>query len=187
MNPSLPDPVEVGRVLATSNDWRAILVFSMFLFVAQLVFIGWREFGLARLAKAIDKVSDALWSLRLTIVEDRAAGLKEQAAAQHARELADAERDRVLEREIRVADATAQEHKLAAAERARHREERLRLLDRETELLVTNTTERAEQSVERVKQDRERKDQGVERLDQGEERMEQRKERKRAAERKNDG
>ncbi len=97
--PTFPDIAETGRVLATSNDWRAILIVAMFLVVTLVVFIIWREFALSGLKKAIDKVADALWALKLTIAEERAAAAKEQVAASHERELADAERGRASNRE----------------------------------------------------------------------------------------
>ncbi len=90
--PQLPSVVQTGEVLATVNDWRAIMIVMMFIIVALICFIIWREFSLGGLRKAIDKVADALWALKLTMVEERAATAKEQVAAGHERELADAER-----------------------------------------------------------------------------------------------
>jgi hypothetical protein len=70
--PPLPDPAAAGEVLATVNDWRAIMVVQMFLIITLIMFIIWREFSLVGLRKAIDRVSDSLWLLRLSLIEDRA-------------------------------------------------------------------------------------------------------------------
>lgn len=69
--PVAPSVERTGEVLATLNDWRAMMVVFMFILVTLVGFIIWREMSLAGLRKAIDKVSDALWALKLTIAEDR--------------------------------------------------------------------------------------------------------------------
>lgn len=66
-----PSVERTGEVLATLNDWRAMMVVFMFILVTLVGFIIWREMSLAGLRKAIDKVSDALWALKLAIAEDR--------------------------------------------------------------------------------------------------------------------
>ncbi len=156
------------------------MIVFMVILASFIALFAWREFALSGLRKAIDRTADALWALKLTIAEDRAAAAKE-------RELAGAERDRAVDRDTRIASATRKERDLAGDERERQRIERGRLLERETDLLVTQKVERAEQGVERVKQDKERTDQGVERVDQGVERVEQRKERKRRTDERNGG
>lgn len=66
-----PSVERTGEVLATLNDWRAMMVVFMFILVTLVGFIIWREMSLSGLRKAIDKVSDALWALKLAIAEDR--------------------------------------------------------------------------------------------------------------------
>lgn len=70
--PSIPSPIELGQALATPNDWRAIMLVQSFVIVSLLAFILWRELSLVGLRKAIDKVSEAMWLLRLTLVEQEA-------------------------------------------------------------------------------------------------------------------
>lgn len=72
--PALPDVAETGAVLATVNDWRAILIGVMFLFVAFIAFVVWREILNWKLTKSLDKMSDALLALRIVIVESIAEG-----------------------------------------------------------------------------------------------------------------
>lgn len=67
----VPDPIAAGQALATLNDWRAIMAVMMFVIVALIGFIIWREYSLSGLKKAIDKIADAMWALRLSIAEDR--------------------------------------------------------------------------------------------------------------------
>ncbi len=76
--PSAPSVERTGEVLATLNDWRAMMVVFMFILVTLVGFIIWREMSLAGLRKAIDKVSDALWALKLTIAEDRVLSREER-------------------------------------------------------------------------------------------------------------
>jgi hypothetical protein len=71
MTQRLPDPVAAGQALATLNDWRAIMAVQMFVIIALMGFIIWREFSLVGLRKTFDKISDSLWALRLTLIEDR--------------------------------------------------------------------------------------------------------------------
>lgn len=86
---SLPDPIAAGQALADLNDWRAIMAVLMFVIVALMGFIIWRELSLTRLIKAIDKMSAAMWAWRLALAEDRA----ERRSAQEERLLEQAERD----------------------------------------------------------------------------------------------
>lgn len=67
--PAIPSPIELGQALATPNDWRAIVIVMSFVIVSLIGFIVWREFSLVGLRRAIDKVSEALWLLRLTMIE----------------------------------------------------------------------------------------------------------------------
>lgn len=73
-----PSIERTGEVLATLNDWRAMMVVFMFILVTLVGFIVWREMSLAGLRKAIDKVSDALWALKLAIAEDRVISREER-------------------------------------------------------------------------------------------------------------
>lgn len=70
--PKLPSPAELGQALATPNDWRAIVIVMAFVIFSLMGFIVWREFSLVGLRKAIDRVSEALWMLRLTMIEKEA-------------------------------------------------------------------------------------------------------------------
>jgi membrane protein implicated in regulation of membrane protease activity len=73
--PQLPDVAKTGEIINASNsDWRAILIAIMFLFIAFCVFVVWREILSWKMAKSLDKVSEALISLRLVIVEAVAEG-----------------------------------------------------------------------------------------------------------------
>lgn len=67
--PTLPSPIELGQALATPNDWRAIVIVMAFVIFSLMGFIVWRELSLVSLRKSIDKVSEALWLLRLTMIE----------------------------------------------------------------------------------------------------------------------
>ena len=68
----LPDPVAAGQALATLNDWRAIMAVQMFVIVALMGFIVWREFSLVGLRQAIDKMTNAIWQMRLGLIRDLA-------------------------------------------------------------------------------------------------------------------
>lgn len=70
--PRLPDPVAAGQALATLNDWRAIMAVQMFVIVALMGFIVWREFSLVGLRRAIDKMTSAIWQMRLGLIRDQA-------------------------------------------------------------------------------------------------------------------
>lgn len=94
-----PDPVEVGRVLATSNDWRAILIIAMFVIAALIAFIAWREFSLVGLRKSIDRVADSLWALKLSIAEERMLTREDRQLNREDRELV--QEDRLLSQEER--------------------------------------------------------------------------------------
>lgn len=68
--PNLPSVSDTGVLInASGSDWRAFLIAIMFLFIALIVFVVWREILSWKLAKSIDKVSEALTSLRLVIGE----------------------------------------------------------------------------------------------------------------------
>jgi hypothetical protein len=68
---ALPSVTELGQALATPNDWRAIVIVMAFVIISLMGFIVWREINLVSLRKSIDKVSDALWLLRLTMIEKK--------------------------------------------------------------------------------------------------------------------
>lgn len=70
-NPALPSVRELGQAIATQNDWRAIVIVMAFVILALMGFIAWREFSLVGLRKSIDKISEALWLLRLTLIETK--------------------------------------------------------------------------------------------------------------------
>jgi hypothetical protein len=67
----IPDPGALGRALAENNDWRALMIVLVVVIAMQFAFIVWRELGLVGLRKSIDKVSEALWALRLSLIEER--------------------------------------------------------------------------------------------------------------------
>jgi hypothetical protein len=58
--------------MASVNDWRAILIVAISLIASLIGFIIWRELNLVRLAKAIDKMTEAIWGVRLALAELRA-------------------------------------------------------------------------------------------------------------------
>lgn len=68
---SSPDVIEAGRVLATLNDWRAIMLVLMVmvavLLSALLTIIVWDRVAEARMLKALDKLTAALWAVRLEL------------------------------------------------------------------------------------------------------------------------
>lgn len=64
-----PDPTKLGNALASVNDWRAISIVLVVVIGMLMGFIAWREFGLNRLAKALDGVTNVLWALRLALAE----------------------------------------------------------------------------------------------------------------------
>ena len=73
-SPTGPRPTELGNALASVNDWRAICIVLIVVIGMLMGFIVWRELGLSRLAKSMDKVSEALWALRLAIAERQGPG-----------------------------------------------------------------------------------------------------------------
>jgi hypothetical protein len=72
-SPASPSISDLGQALATPNDWRAIVIVMSFVIVTLVGFIIWREFSLVGLRRAIDKMSEAIWLLRLTLVEKEVA------------------------------------------------------------------------------------------------------------------
>ncbi len=134
--PQLPSVVETGQVLATVNDWRAMMVVFMFIIVTLIALIVWGGFIMSSLRKAIDKVADSLWALKLALAEDRAATQREIVNVEHEREMAGAERGRQrAERrraETREDDARG-ERELADEERSLSLDERKRVGDRDGE------------------------------------------------------
>lgn len=91
--PAMPDPIAAGQALATLNDWRAIMAVMMFVIIALILFIVWREISLSGLRRAIDKVSEALWALKLGIAEDRVLSREDRAHAKNERKLNQEDRD----------------------------------------------------------------------------------------------
>ena len=91
--PALPSVVETGRVLASTNDWRAILIFAMFIFAGLFGLLVWGGIVMSGLGKAMDKVADSLWALKLALATERAASDKEIAEARHEREMAQLDRN----------------------------------------------------------------------------------------------
>lgn len=45
------------------------MIVQAFIIISLMGFIGWREFSIVSLRKSIDRVSEALWLLRLTLIE----------------------------------------------------------------------------------------------------------------------
>ncbi len=132
--PNLPSVVETGQVLATVNDWRAMMIVFMFIIATLIGLIIWGGFIMSSLRKAIDKVADSLWALKLAIAEDRAAGQRELVNVEHERELAGAERGRQRVERKRVEtreDDARDERELADEERGLSRDERKRVGDRD--------------------------------------------------------
>lgn len=77
--PTLPDPIAFGNALADVNDFRAIMLVLVFVIVALMAFIIWREFNLARVIGTLNKMTEALYALRLTLIEDRILAREEAA------------------------------------------------------------------------------------------------------------
>lgn len=107
VGPTLPDPVATGSVLATVNDWRAIMVVFMFIIASLLAFVVWREFSLVGLRKAVDRVADSLWALKLSIAEDRVLSKEDRKLNLEDRVLV--QEDRALSREERAASRKERE------------------------------------------------------------------------------
>jgi hypothetical protein len=63
----IPDPTALSKALAESDDWRAIVIVLIVVIAMQFAFIIWRELNLVRLIKGLDKVSDGLWGIRLSM------------------------------------------------------------------------------------------------------------------------
>jgi hypothetical protein len=85
----------MGNALANVDDFRAIMIVLVFVIVCLMGFIIWREFNLASLVRTLNKMSEAMYALRLTLIEDRI--LAREEAARRARE-------RELDREERRGD-----------------------------------------------------------------------------------
>lgn len=71
--PALPDPTGLGEAIATANvsDFRAIMIVLVFVIVALMAFIIWRELNLASAIRTLNKMTEAIYALRLTLIEDR--------------------------------------------------------------------------------------------------------------------
>jgi hypothetical protein len=91
---TLPDPVAMGNTLANVDDFRAIMIVLVFVIVALMGFIIWRELNLASAIRTLNKMSEAMYALRLTLIEDRILA-REEAARRH--------REREIDREERGA------------------------------------------------------------------------------------
>jgi len=109
--PAVPSVVETGQVLATVNDWRAMMIVFMFIIATLIGLLVWGGFIMAGLRKAIDKVADSLWALKLALAEDRAAALREIVDVKHEREMAGVERGRQRVERKRVVDRDRDEDK----------------------------------------------------------------------------
>lgn len=73
--PPLPSVTDAGGLInASPSDFRAMLIFAGFLVASFIAFVIWREILSWRLAKSLDKVSEALVALKLVIVEAIAEG-----------------------------------------------------------------------------------------------------------------
>lgn len=85
----LPSVQDLGQAIATTNDWRAIVIVMAFVIISLMGFVFWREWQLVRLTRAIDKMAAAMWAWRLALAEERAekrAHLETEELAQLARE-----------------------------------------------------------------------------------------------------
>lgn len=88
--PNLPSVPDTGTLInASGSDWRAILIAVMFLFIAMIVFVVWREILGWKMAKSLDKVSEALVALRIVIVE----AIAERKVRDHIQDARDAAQD----------------------------------------------------------------------------------------------
>lgn len=67
----LPDPIAAGDTLTKLDPTEQALFVMIFVIVALMGFIAWREFSLVGLRRSIDKLSEALWMLRLSMIEDK--------------------------------------------------------------------------------------------------------------------
>jgi hypothetical protein len=67
----LPDPNRAGEVLATLDPTQAALFVLVFVIVALMCFIVWRELNLASAIRTLNKMTEAIHALRLTLIEDR--------------------------------------------------------------------------------------------------------------------
>lgn len=85
--PSLPNPVAMGNALAAVDDFRAIMIVLVFVIIALMAFIIWREFNLASAIRTLNKMTEALYALRLTLIEDRILAREEAARRAAARKL----------------------------------------------------------------------------------------------------
>lgn len=61
------DVGELGRALATSNDWRAIVIVMTVVITLLMGIIFWDRFVLNRLHKSLDRLTAALWALKLQL------------------------------------------------------------------------------------------------------------------------
>jgi hypothetical protein len=57
----IPDPTALSKALAESDDWRAIVIVLIVVIAMQFAL------NLVRLIKGLDKVSDGLWGIRLSM------------------------------------------------------------------------------------------------------------------------
>lgn len=77
--PSLPNPNGLGDALANVNDFRAIMIVLVFVIVALMGFIIWRELNLSAAIRTLNKMTEAIYALRLTLIEDRILAREEAA------------------------------------------------------------------------------------------------------------
>ena len=86
-----------------------MMIVFMFIIATLIGLLIWGGFIMAGLRKAIDKVADSLWALKLALADDRAAGERELVKVKHERELAGLERGRSREERKRILDRDDEE------------------------------------------------------------------------------
>lgn len=84
----------MGEALANVNDFRAIMLVLIFVIVALMAFIIWRELNLAAAIRTLNKMTEAIYALRLTLIEDRILAREDSARRAAERQLDRERQDR---------------------------------------------------------------------------------------------
>ncbi len=68
--PTIPDPIAAGKILAGLDPTQAALFVMMFVIIALMALFIWREIALGRLIKGLDAIATAMMAVRVAIAEN---------------------------------------------------------------------------------------------------------------------
>ena len=76
---ALPNPVSAGEALAKLDPTQAALFVLIFVIVALMGVIAWLLIQQHAAIRTFNKITEALWALRVTLLEDRTLAREDQA------------------------------------------------------------------------------------------------------------